>query len=117
MFSETVQGQAGSNPDLRGFSWWGYGAGFETYLPPNSDEPDVMQSSYYCAADNPRNPPCVGPHSADRPMTMAARSRHESGVHVALCDASVRFTSENVDLILWRALSTTEGSEPISGDF
>ncbi|MCA9188158.1 MAG: DUF1559 domain-containing protein [Pirellulaceae bacterium] len=113
MMSEVVQGLGN---DLRGFSWWGYAAGFLTYLPPNSDQPDVMQSASYCDSREPNNPPCVGPHSASRPMTNAARSRHPGGVVTANCDASVQFTSDDISLGVWRALSTSQGAEIVSGD-
>lgn len=111
MFSETVQGQAvGGIQDLRGYSWWGYASGFETYLSPNSPQPDVMQSAGYCNAQLP-NPPCIGVHSASLPMTMAARSRHPGGVQVAFCDGSVSFYTDNVGQRLWRGLGTSQGSE------
>ncbi len=48
--------------------------------------------------------------------TMAANSRHVGGVHVLLCDGSVRFTSENIDLGIWRAVGTRAGNETI-GEF
>ena len=114
MFSETVQGKAGSiGADLRGFSWWGYGSGFESYLPPNSSQPDIMQSDGYCDNTGSMNPPCYGPHSAANPMTMAARSRHAGGVQAAMCDGSVRFFSNDVELAVWRALSTSQGRETV----
>lgn len=46
----------------------------------------------------------------------AARSMHEGGVHAALCDGSVRFVGENIDLNLWRALATRSGGEVV-GEF
>ncbi len=46
----------------------------------------------------------------------AARSRHEGGVHGLLCDGSVRFISESLDLSIWRGLSTRAGGE-ILGEF
>ena len=45
MFSETVQGRDG---DLRGFTWWGWSAGFETFASPNGSEPDLLQQLQYC---------------------------------------------------------------------
>jgi prepilin-type N-terminal cleavage/methylation domain-containing protein len=111
MMSEVIQGRG---QDLRGFSWWGYAAGFLTYLPPNSGQPDVMQSASYCDAVNFGNPPCIGPHSPSRPMTNAARSRHPGGVNASHCDASVRFVSNDVSLAVWRALSTTQGEEVLN---
>jgi len=46
----------------------------------------------------------------------SARSWHPSGVNVLTCDGSVRFVSNNVQLTLWRAVSTREGNETV-GDF
>jgi prepilin-type processing-associated H-X9-DG protein len=45
-----------------------------------------------------------------------ARSEHVGGVHVLLCDGSVRFASENMDLNTWRSMGTRSGSEVI-GEF
>ena len=33
----------------------------------------------------------------------AARSRHPGGVSAALCDGSVRFVADEIDLSLWHA--------------
>lgn len=107
--SEVLQGRGN---DLRGFSWWGYAAGFNTYLSPNSSQPDVMQSSGYCVNDGV-NPPCVGPHSTSQPMTNAARSNHTGGVLTVFCDGSVHFIGDNIDIDTYRALSTTRGQEVI----
>jgi prepilin-type processing-associated H-X9-DG protein len=43
-----------------------------------------------------------------------ARSWHDAGVHVLLCDGHVRFISENVDITVWRAISTRNRAEPFS---
>jgi prepilin-type N-terminal cleavage/methylation domain-containing protein/prepilin-type processing-associated H-X9-DG protein len=107
-FSETVKGQT-SGLDLRGFAWWSSGAHFETNLTPNSSQPDVVEQDPYCVNQKP-NPPCVGPTSAN-PQNIGARSRHPTGVMVALCDGSVRFVSNNVFVDTWRAASTTGGGE------
>lgn len=111
-FSETVKGQRGQ--DLRGFAWWSSGAHFETNLMPNSNQPDVVEQEQYCVNEKP-NPPCIGPTSAN-PQNIAARSRHPSGVQVALCDGAVRFVSNNIFLDTWRAVSTMHGGES-TGDF
>ena len=104
--SETVQGQAG---DLRGFSWWGWAAGFETYAAPNGSDPDRMQQPDYCKNDIQPNPPCAtraGPR-----FNNAARSRHSGGVNAVMCDGSVHFIVDDVDLDTWRAASTIKGEE------
>ena len=49
-------------------------------------------------------------------IATSAASFHEGGVQLALCDGSVRFVSENVDLGLWRAIGSRNGREPI-GEF
>jgi len=111
-FSETVQGHAS---DLRGFAWWNGGAHFEANLAPNSSQPDILEAITYCVKTDPYNPPCDGPTTAN-PENIAARSRHPSGIMAALCDGSVRFVPNSINLDVWRALSTAAGREP-TGDF
>jgi prepilin-type N-terminal cleavage/methylation domain-containing protein len=116
MFSETIQseGISASQDDWRGTPWHGFFAGFTTYLGPNSADQDVVQNSSFCQNSN-ANPPCYDA-SADtsRPMTWAARSRHVGGVTTALCDSSVRFVSDEIELTVWRNLSSSRGGEAIS---
>ncbi len=45
---------------------------------------------------------------------VAARSMHPGGVHIGLCDGSVRFVSDSIDKIVWRGLLTIQGNESIS---
>ncbi|MCC6508170.1 MAG: DUF1559 domain-containing protein [Pirellulaceae bacterium] len=114
-FSECLQGRGG---DLSGFAWWGGGAHFETLLPPNTSQPDVVEQS--CATGTariPLNPPCVVRAAASGNVvttgaeTHAARSRHVGGVQVALVDGSVRFFSNSIALDTWRALGSGAGGE------
>jgi prepilin-type N-terminal cleavage/methylation domain-containing protein/prepilin-type processing-associated H-X9-DG protein len=110
MASETVQGQGG---DLRGYTWWGWATGFETYAAPNGSEPDRMQQRDDCKNDLQPNPPCdlsFGPR-----FNNAARSRHPGGVNVVMCDGSVQFVVNDVDLSTWRAASTIKGDEVYQG--
>lgn len=46
-------------------------------------------------------------------QSFAARSHHAGGVHASLCDGSVRFFSDEIDLATWRALSTSKGGEQV----
>jgi hypothetical protein len=39
---------------------------------------------------------------------------HTGGVQAGLGDGSVRFVSDNVDLVLWRGLGTKNGGEVIN---
>jgi prepilin-type N-terminal cleavage/methylation domain-containing protein/prepilin-type processing-associated H-X9-DG protein len=111
LVAEVVVGQG---QDLRGFSWWGDAATFETFLTPNSSFPDVIFSPYYCI-NQPPNPPCIGATTA-LPDNYAARSRHPGGVDVAMGDGSVRFVKNSIDVRTWRALSTTAGVEIVGAD-
>jgi hypothetical protein len=55
--------------------------------------------------------------SADSDMlnqSFAARSKHTGGVHAAMGDGTVRFVGENVDLGVWRNVSTARGGETTS---
>ena len=110
LVSETVQGQGG---DLRGLTWWGWAAGFETYASPNGSDPDRMQRPADCKSEIVPNPPCLP--AAGPLFNNAARSRHPGGVNVAMCDASVQFVVNDVDLATWRAASTIKGDEVYSG--
>jgi prepilin-type processing-associated H-X9-DG protein len=47
---------------------------------------------------------------------MPPSSRHTGGVHALLCDGSVRFVSENIDRVLWRAVGSRAGGETV-GEF
>lgn len=49
-------------------------------------------------------------------IATSAASYHEGGVHVTLCDGSVRFVSENINLATWRAIGTRNGKETV-GEF
>jgi prepilin-type N-terminal cleavage/methylation domain-containing protein/prepilin-type processing-associated H-X9-DG protein len=111
--SETVQGKGG---DLRGFGWWGGGAHFETLLTPNSPLPDRTEQS--CTPSVKLNPPCANrqPPNPDLEETIAARSRHPTGVNATLCDGSVRFFTNNVALDTWRGLGTAGGGDTVTMD-
>jgi prepilin-type processing-associated H-X9-DG protein len=109
MFSETVQGH---DNDLRGYTWWGWSAGFETTATPNSNDLDLLQQAQYCVSVLP-NPPCGAASGSS--FRAAARSRHPGGVNVVMCDSSIQFVVDDVDLATWRAASTTRGNEVYSG--
>jgi len=106
LIGEVRQGQGN---DLRGFTWWGDAAGFETFYPPNTTVPDRIYASVYCNSTAP-NPPCAI-SSSGYPTMFSARSRHPRGVQVGLCDASVKFIHNGIDHNVWRASGTTQGNE------
>jgi prepilin-type N-terminal cleavage/methylation domain-containing protein/prepilin-type processing-associated H-X9-DG protein len=112
--SECVVGVTSTNDDLRGFSWWSYAASYSGFLTPNTTNPDWLQSASYCNFPYQQNPPCIlGQNGLDM---LAARSRHTGGVNVTFVDGSVKFVKNNVNPVVYMALSSTRGGEVISAD-
>jgi hypothetical protein len=113
--AEVVQGQGA---DLRGFTWYGPSSGFTSYIGPNSRLPDVLSFADQCVYPFGSNPPCSYENApgAGPSVVMAARSRHPGGVSAVLADGSVRFFKDSINLAMWRALTTTQGGEVLSGD-
>lgn len=78
-----------------------------TTLGPNSKSPDNGLSWHdsFCPTSGARNKPKLNlpctPGDTDQNHA-SPRSRHPSGVNITLCDASVRFVPNNIDLIIWR---------------
>jgi prepilin-type N-terminal cleavage/methylation domain-containing protein/prepilin-type processing-associated H-X9-DG protein len=115
MLMEVRQGSV--NQDLRGLTWWGPGSGVSASYTPNSSTPDLMNG--FCASQP--DLPCttggsVGNAPASNGVFYVSRSKHTGGVHVAMCDGSIRFISNNVDINTWRSLSTMQNGEVV-GDF
>lgn len=109
LVAEVLQGQG---RDLRGFAWWGDASEFTTYLAPNSPLPDRIYTSYYCNNQPDLNLPCAV-SSGSNPTMFASRSRHPGGVQVAMCDGSVRFVTDTIELNVWRGISTSQGKEAL----
>jgi prepilin-type processing-associated H-X9-DG protein len=86
---------------------------FATINTPNSTAPDVITAAR-CPSPNPQPLalPCVG--GTNRHKT--ARSRHPGGVNMALCDGSLRFLTNNINLATWQALGSMNGGEA-AGDY
>ena len=103
--------------DARGFTWWGGASGFVTYMGPNSPEQDIMTGAW-CNTADPMNGPCKTASAAPpSPLgrRQGARSRHAGagGVNAAMCDGTVRFITNNININTWRALGTSKGADPI----
>jgi prepilin-type N-terminal cleavage/methylation domain-containing protein len=47
-------------------------------------------------------------------IATTANSNHTGGVHLLLCDGSVRFVSENIDVRNWRSIGSINGNETVS---
>jgi hypothetical protein len=86
------------------------GQTFQAWLPPNSPVPDeiarlIIGPEYYL--NNKIPVPISATHSYTQ--SIAARSHHAGGVNAVRCDGSVHFAPNDIDLQVWRALSTAEG--------
>jgi prepilin-type processing-associated H-X9-DG protein len=116
MASELRIASPQNDSDLRGFTWWGPSASFNTIIPPNSTFPDAMGNGG-CAV---QKPPCNGnltaPGAKYALIYLGARSYHAGGVNASMCDGSVRFIKDSINLLTWMGLGTTQGAEVISSD-
>ncbi len=107
----------GASQDMRGVWIWPAmgGNSFTAAYPPNSRGTDKIPG---CAPNIPEDDPmhCFQDRSGGA-VWASARSRHTSGVNVAIGDGSVRFIRDNIAAQTWTALSTIAGGEVISSDF
>jgi len=68
-------------------------------------------NKWSCIATNSSDPTGNGPMDAITPT-----SNHSGGVNIALCDGSVRFIKDSINVQTWWALGTRNMSEVISSD-
>jgi prepilin-type processing-associated H-X9-DG protein len=112
--SEALQGRG---DDLRGFTWWGGGAGFVTYDQPNTIQQDVVTGGICVSTTTNPRMPCTLTSTSTRARMMAARSNHAGGgVNAAMCDGSVRFVRDSISVQAWRAAGTSMGGEVLGID-
>jgi prepilin-type processing-associated H-X9-DG protein len=90
------------------------GGTFNTYTTPNSSAPDLAFRGCPLPGDGGTN--CQVENNWPNANYYAARSLHPGGVNASLCDGSVHFFSSEIDLNVWRALSTSQGGELIGPD-
>jgi prepilin-type processing-associated H-X9-DG protein len=114
--SEVIVAPTGGG-DIRGFTWWGGGAGFVTYQTPNNPSATDVMTGGGCgpSAGNPPRP-CTTTSTSTLPRMQLARSRHTGGVNAAMCDGSVRFVRDGISLAAWRAMGTSLGGEVLTAD-
>ncbi len=112
LVSELVQGQGN---DVRGrILGFSDGGAFTAWNTPNAALPDVMPGGLCNPLPGSElNPPCVVQNATTtlNPRYLTSRSRHSGGVNSLLADGSCRFVSDDIELQVWRALSTTAGDE------
>ncbi len=122
MMSETVPAKAADwDGPLGDCTVCRGGQGFESWTGPNSPLPDQVDQTcpaagngqgINCVVGYPSLPPFSGTYPTE--LHHAARSQHPGGVNASLCDGSVQFFTDSIDLSIWRALSTTKGGEVVS---
>ena len=124
MFSELVvpKSNPGGWQGPTGLVRYQSGAGFNTFFAPNTMEPDRLARNRYPANSLGGRfnsiagiPPVV--QAGGDPMEwqiVNTRSFHTGGVNVSMCDGSIRFVSESVNLATWRAAGTSQGGETLA---
>ena len=86
---------------------------------PNSEVNDIIPYCYERSDDSvgiPDSDPlkCTE-HQSSGNVSASARSRHPDGVNVVMCDGSVHFFNDYIELGVWQALSTRAGDPAIEG--
>ena len=104
---------SGQLTDRRGRIWNDDSACYQisARIAPNSRSPDFGQ-----CIDNPlQGWPCTRNTAQALEFFMGSRSRHTGGVNAVLCDGSVQFISNSVDLIGWASMSGMSDGAVVSG--
>jgi prepilin-type N-terminal cleavage/methylation domain-containing protein/prepilin-type processing-associated H-X9-DG protein len=108
LMSEALLAKVASDNDWRGDIHNDDGVfRFHTVVTPNSTAPDLIRSTtFFTPNGDPMMPVALG-----NPERAAARSRHTGGVNAMMCDGSVRFVRNTIDLTSWRAMGSMAGGE------
>jgi prepilin-type processing-associated H-X9-DG protein len=100
--------QAG-NADLRGEWSQDWGCHYEHLYNPNSKFDAVVSWAFPYDCEPSKNY-CSGSAGCWSTIHFAASSYHPGGVNVGLADGSVTFISEVINLAVWQALGSINGS-------
>jgi prepilin-type N-terminal cleavage/methylation domain-containing protein/prepilin-type processing-associated H-X9-DG protein len=110
----------------RGIFWHSMSPGtgsIQVYDTPNSSNPDYLYSTS-CPSDGSGNMPeanlpCSVPASDSDHYNKwaAARSSHPGGVNVVLCDGSVQFIGDSIDIATWRYLGFIADGQTVSAGY
>jgi len=82
---------------------------FMTLMTPNSKSPDVLAPGF-CTNLPDKLLPCTTGANRNK----AVRSKHPNGVNASMCDGSVRFITNNIDINTWMGLGTMNGGDSLS---
>ena len=116
MMSEYLRGWTPLDQDWRGDIHNDDGIfRFHTVTTPNSPAPDQVYVSFLTQTGDAAMP-AVAVNTTDAQYN-AARSRHQGGVNAGLCDGTVRFISNSIQLSTWQALGTIDGNEATPSDY
>jgi prepilin-type N-terminal cleavage/methylation domain-containing protein/prepilin-type processing-associated H-X9-DG protein len=107
MTSEIILSPDVVDHDIRGryFNPAHGGVLFSTRIPPNTLVPDQFD---WCSSQPVPRAPCIW---TGVNMFLSARSYHTGGVNLGLADGSVRFISDSVDPVAYKALGSRNGGE------
>jgi prepilin-type N-terminal cleavage/methylation domain-containing protein len=112
LFSE-VRKILGTSQDSRGCMWGDSGQNLYTHLyGPNALVNDQIETG----VNTTSAPMTAVGNGTSAQYQILARSMHTGGVHTSMCDGSVRFVSNNVDLTTWKAVGTINAGETL-GEF
>lgn len=96
--------------------------GFTTALPPNTEvlyehtDGVVYDVDWTNWQEGKNMGPAASDDSAPTFAVVTARSYFEGGVHVVMCDGSVKWVDNEINLGVWRAYSTRNGHDLIPAD-
>jgi len=104
MISELI---SGLDITIRGTHSYDEGPVYMHNYSPNDPTPDLVR---WCSGNDPPQVGCIE-ITTKNTVVHTSRSYHSVGVTVGLCDGSVRFVSDSIDLDVWHALGTPKGGE------
>ena len=123
LMTESLRAIAVNNNDIRGAIWIDEPASSFIYTQtpagvtglytPNTTANDLL---YHCTNMPSQNRPCVT-QSTNTLESAAARSMHQGGVFVLLCDGSAHFVVNSVSAATWAAVATIMENDFIGEDF
>jgi prepilin-type processing-associated H-X9-DG protein len=109
LMAETLKGWSVEDDDWRGDIMNDDGVfRFHTRVPPNTSVADIIINGWFQETGDSNMPAVAGSRTA---QVSAARSRHSGGVNTLLCDGSVTFITDGIDLVTWMGMGTMDGGE------